>query len=97
MTIRATVINFSGFRQSLENFPRIKRRFLSKENDKVAEAFDKVSKYHLNNDEVRKSLYGSNLSETIFSERLYNVIRPIYDAARDSGFKEWRYEETASR
>ena len=68
---------------------------LSKENDKVAEAFDKVSKYHLNNDEVRKSLYGSNLSEADFSERLYNVIRPIYDAARDSGFKEWRYEEAA--
>ena len=65
---------------------------LSKDNHKVAEAFDKVSRYHLNNDEVRRTLYGSNLSESEFSERLNNVIRPIYDAAKNSGFKEWRYE-----
>ena len=66
---------------------------LSKANDRVSEAFAKVSRYHLNNDEIRKTLYDNDLTETAFSERLHNVIRPIYDDAKNSGFKQWRYEE----
>lgn len=65
---------------------------LSKENEVVAEAFSKVSKYHLNNEEVIRSLYCDGLSESVFGERLHNVIRPIYNAARNNGFKEWRFE-----
>ncbi len=66
---------------------------LSRENGAVAEAFDKVSKYHLNNEEVKKSLYCDGLSEKDFGERLFNVIGPIYNAAKNNGFKEWRYGE----
>ena len=68
---------------------------LSKENEKIAEAFDKVSKYHLNNEEIARNLYCTGLTEGDFGERLSNVIRPIYNAAKNSGFKEWRYEEAA--
>ncbi len=70
---------------------------LSRENSAVAEAFDKVSKYHLNNDEVRGTLYCDGLSERDFGERLCNVISPIYNAAKNNGFKEWRYEEVVCR
>jgi len=66
---------------------------LSKDNDKVADAFSKVSKYHINNDEVNQALYCDGLSEDEFGIRLHNIIRPVYDAARNNGFKEWRYEE----
>ncbi len=66
---------------------------LSKENDRVADAFFKVSKYHINNNEVNRALYCDGLSETEFGSRLSNIIRPVYDAARNNGFKEWRYEE----
>ena len=68
---------------------------LSKENEKIAEAFDKVSKYHLNNEEIARTLYCTGLTEGDFGERLSNVIRPIYNAAKNSGFREWRYEEAA--
>lgn len=66
---------------------------LAKANDKVAERFDKIAKYHLNNDEIARSLYCAGLSEDEFGRRLDNVIRPIYDAAKNNGFKEWKYEE----
>ena len=68
---------------------------LSKKNDKVADAFDKISKYHLNNEEIARSLYCDGLTEADFGERLNNVIRPIYVAAKNNGFKEWKYEEAA--
>lgn len=68
---------------------------LSKENAKVADAFEKVSRYHLNNGEIAHSLYCDGLTEQAFGERLCNVIRPIYDAAKNNGFKEWEYVEAA--
>ncbi len=68
---------------------------LSKENETVSEAFHKISQYHLNNEEIAKSLYCDDLSENVFGERLHNVIRPIYDSAKNNGFKEWKYEEAA--
>lgn len=68
---------------------------LSKENVTVSEAFHKISQYHLNNDEIARSLYCDDLSENVFGERLRNIIRPIYDSAKNNGFKEWKYEEAA--
>ena len=67
---------------------------LSKEKPAAAEAFARVSKYHLNSAEVIRTLYCDGLSEEAFGVRLGNIIRPIYDAARDSGFKEWKYGGT---
>ena len=66
---------------------------LSKDNFKVAEAFANISKYHLNNDEVIKSLYCDGLTEPVFKERLCNVIQPVYNEARNNGFKLWKYEQ----
>ena len=64
---------------------------LSKENPKVSDAFTKIAKYHLNNDEIRRSLYCEGLSESDFGERLRNVIYPVYNAAMNNGFKQWIY------
>ena len=68
---------------------------VSKENKTVAEEFDKIAKYHLNDDVVSKTLYCDGLSQGQFAERLFNVICPVYKAAKDNGFKVWAYEETA--
>ena len=65
---------------------------LSKENEAVRSSFDNIAKYHLNSAEIAKELYCDGLSEDDFSNRLYNVIHPVYDAARNSGFREWEYE-----
>lgn len=65
---------------------------LSKENEVVRSSFDNIAKYHLNSSEITRELYCDGLSEDDFSNRLYNVIHPVYDAARNSGFREWIYE-----
>ena len=65
---------------------------LSKENIAVKSSFDNIAKYHLNNSEIARELYCDGLTEEDFKNRLYNVIHPVYDAARNSGFREWVYE-----
>nr|MCR4691570.1 hypothetical protein [Lachnospiraceae bacterium] len=67
---------------------------LSKTNDRVADEFSRVSKYHVNNGDIHRELYCDGLTESQFGSRLQNVIRPVYDAAKNNGFKEWIYEGT---
>ena len=62
---------------------------LSKNNPVIADAFNGISKYHLNNEEIRRSLYCDGLSANDFGERLYNIIYPVYNAAHNNGFKNW--------
>lgn len=45
--------------------------------------------YHVNSIEIRNSLYQSNMDLQSYKERLYNVIQPVYDSAKMSGFTEW--------
>ncbi len=66
---------------------------LVRSDERIADSFNKIAKYHLNNEEIARNLYCDGLNEQAFGERLHNVIRPIYDAAKNNGFKEWRYEE----
>lgn len=68
---------------------------LSKENPRIGEAFARISKYHLNNDEIGRTLFCDGLTEGAFRDRLNNIIKPVYDAARNNGFKEWKYEEAS--
>ena len=70
-----------------------KAYMLKAESGKVAKEFDQVAQYHLNNQAIRSELfYADGLEESEFRLRLGNVLRPVYDAARMQGFKEWRYE-----
>ena len=59
---------------------------------KLAKEFDQLAKYHLNSQAIRSELfYADGLDEGEFRNRLGNVLKPVYDAARMQGFKEWRY------
>ena len=66
---------------------------LSKDIPIVKETFANISQYHLNNDEIARTLYCDGLAEPVFRERLSNVIQPVYNAARNNGFKLWKYEQ----
>ncbi|MBR5677118.1 MAG: hypothetical protein IKX20_03160 [Paludibacteraceae bacterium] len=65
---------------------------LRRTNQSVSEEFDKISPYHLNNQEIKSLLYqNKNLDQTEFKNRLESVIKPVYDSAKNQGFKEWSY------
>ena len=53
-------------------------------------AFEKCAREHLNNQEIRHKLYQQDLSEREFSERLEEVILPVYKSAKSMGFSNWR-------
>ena len=66
---------------------------LKSENEIVAREFNKIAPYHLNNQEIRNQLYVEGLSESDFKVRLEHVIRPVYESAKNCGFREWIYSE----
>ena len=62
-------------------------------NEIVKNEFNKIAPYHLNNQEIRDQLYAEGLDKNDFIIRLENIIRPVYESARNCGFKEWIYNE----
>ncbi|MCR4933383.1 MAG: hypothetical protein K6A29_04230 [Lachnospiraceae bacterium] len=62
-------------------------------NAKVTAAFNKCADYHLNNSEIRHALYSEHLERDDFFLRLDKVIRPVYDSAKNCGFREWIYSD----
>lgn len=70
-----------------------KAHILTFTNVKARDAFEKCADYHINNSEVRRALYGEKLSHDVFGERLSNVLKPVYEAARNCGFREWIYQD----
>ena len=65
---------------------------LKNENETVKRKFEDIARYHLNNSEIRNRIYATDLDRVEFKNRLEKVIRPVYDAALQQGFKEWTYE-----
>lgn len=61
-------------------------------NDLVANEFNKIAPYHLNNQEIRNQLYLHGLNRQSFMERLEHIIKPVYESAQNMGFKEWIYD-----
>ena len=55
----------------------------------MQEEFEKCAKEHLNNMEIQGRLYRQGLSEKEFSERLEEVMLPVYQSARNAGFNSW--------
>ena len=47
--------------------------------------YEKCMKKHLNDNSVRNSLYIDGLNKTEFTNRLENVVRPVYKAAINQG------------
>ncbi len=64
---------------------------LKETNELIAHEFDRVAPYHLNNPDIRNRLYTSGLSKGEFVNRLEHVMKPVYESAQTSGFKEWIY------
>ncbi len=58
---------------------------------KVKSEFDKCAREHLNNADIRGRLYRPGLSKEIFTGQLSEVIMPVYQSARNCGFKKWVY------
>ena len=59
--------------------------------DKVHDLFDKCQNEHLNNQEIRFRLYKQGLDRASFEGQLEEVLYPVYQAAKNSGFKEWSF------
>lgn len=64
---------------------------LCQKNDSARQQFLKCADYHINSLDVRVNLYADNLTEEAFKTRLCNVVKPVYDAAKNCGFSEWVY------
>lgn len=62
-------------------------------NEMVCKEFNKIAPYHLNNQEIRNQLYIEGLTKPEFKTRLAHVIRPVYESAKNCGFREWTYSE----
>lgn len=77
-------------------FPQLARlEYLSYEMmwkyDAVHDEFEKCAKEHLNDDMVRKKIYQEGQDFTSFSNALEETVQPIYQSARNCGFKDWIY------
>ena len=58
--------------------------------EKVHKEFDKCLNEHVNNSDIRMKLYIPNISRIEFSNRLEEIMTPIYTAAKNMGFENWK-------
>lgn len=54
-------------------------------------AFEKCAKEHLNNSEIQRRIYRQGITFTEFSNVLEEIIQPVYQSAKNSGFDHWVY------
>ncbi len=62
---------------------------LKNTNELVKHEFEKIAQYHLNNQEIKSQLYMEHLGKVEFKQRLDHIIKPVYEAAKNQGFREW--------
>lgn len=65
---------------------------LKNQNEIIERKFQKIAPYHLNNQEICNQLYEDGLDKNSFIGRLEHVVKPVYESAQMSGFKEWVYD-----
>ena len=56
----------------------------------VHKEFEKCLKEHVNSTDVQHKLYRRDLTKDEFYQNLEGIIRPVYLAAQDMGFENWR-------
>ncbi len=66
---------------------------MRQQSTQVAKEFESCALYHLNNQEIRNRLYQEGLGQVEFMQRLEKVIEPVYTAAKNCGFREWKMEK----
>ena len=59
--------------------------------DVVKKEFDKCAKEHLNSPDIAYRLYRPGLSREVFTGQLSEVILPVYQSAKNCGFRNWEY------
>lgn len=57
----------------------------------IMDAFEKCAKEHLNSSDIRGRIYKKGLSLTEFSNALEEVVQPVYQSAKNCGFRNWIY------
>ena len=63
------------------------------EYDSVRKAFEECKKDHFNDPDIVPKLYHPGLSSEEFSNRLEEIIYPVYLSAENCGFKPWEYNK----
>ncbi len=58
----------------------------------VHKEFDKLAKEHVNSDDVRYRIYREGLDMHTFAGELESVILPVYQSAKNCGFRSWKYQ-----
>lgn len=67
--------------------------YLMLENDEKAnQLFEKCSRENLNSEEIRYKLYQPGQTKNHFTNQLEEIMLPIYESAKNLGFREWVYE-----
>lgn len=59
--------------------------------DAVHDEFEKCAREHLNDDSVRRKIYREGQDFVSFSNALEEIIQPVYQAAKNCGFRDWVY------
>lgn len=61
--------------------------------DSVYHEFEECAKDHVNNQDVLYRVYRKDLKLPEFSGELESIILPVYQSAKNCGFRNWKYEE----
>ena len=59
--------------------------------EKAAKLFHECAKENLNSDDVRYRLYRPGQSREQFTNQLEEVMHPVYESAKNMGFRQWVY------
>ena len=59
---------------------------------KAGQLFHKCARENLNSEEIRYRLYRSGQTEEQFTRQLEEILLPVYESAKNMGFREWVYE-----
>ncbi|MBR3251709.1 MAG: hypothetical protein IKF80_08350, partial [Erysipelotrichaceae bacterium] len=60
------------------------------ESDHIRSLFEECCKEHINDIDIYNKLYIDGLSKDEFHNRLKEIVLPVYNAAHNLGFEEWR-------
>ena len=66
---------------------------LLEQDEKAHKLFEKCSRENLNSDEIRYRLYKPGQSPDNFTNQLEEILLPVYESAKNMGFREWVYEK----
>ena len=56
--------------------------------------FENCAKEHLNDPAIRLKIYQKGQDFSSFSQALEEIIKPVYQSAKNCGFQNWIYTDT---